>query len=315
MSEDGVRGQQPAVMSESGDPQAGPVVPEPPSVAGPAPSAVGGSRAASAGAVHGHLRSFKSRAVAIVGVAALVVVGSIIGAEALSTSGGSKGSNLPSLLTAQHGAAATAGATITVTGNGQVEGTPDTATFNVGVSTTAKSAVNALDHNNAQVTALEASLETDGVLVKDIQTSWLNLSANTNSAGDVTGFTADHELSVTMKNLANLGAALDDAVHATGNGVTLDGISFSISNQSTLLAAARAQAMLSANTEASQVAAGAGLALGPIVKVTDNENSGQQVFFAPAAASGAVNASVPVQPGQQQISVGVTVVYQLVAAS
>ena len=110
-------------------------------------------------------------------------------------------------------------------------------------------------------------------------------------------------------------SALDDAVHATGNGVTLDGISFSISNQSTLLAAARAQAMLSANTEASQVAAGAGLALGPIVKVTDNENSGQQVFFAPSAAAGSVNASVPVQPGQQQISVGVTVVYQLVATS
>jgi uncharacterized protein YggE len=309
MNEDEMRGQEPPNMPEPGDPH------DAPPSAEPALTAIEADRPVPARAPYALAGKLKARALVIAGVAALVVVGSILGAQALSSSGASKGSNLPSVLTASHGAAATAGATITVTGNGQVEGTPDTATFSVGVSTTASSAVNALDRNNAQVAGLESSLETDGVLVKDIQTSWLNLSANTNSAGDVTGFTADHELSVTMQNLSNLGMALDDAVHATGNGVTLDGISFSISNQSTLLAAARAQAMLSANTEASQVATGAGLALGPIVKVTDNENSGQQVFFAPAAASGAVNASVPVQPGQQQISVGVTVVYQLVAAS
>jgi uncharacterized protein YggE len=309
MSEDEVTGQEPAVMSESEDPS------EAPRGAEPAPTRIEANPPRPSGMFHGLTGGFKSRAVAIVGVAALVVVGSVLGAEALSTSGASKGSNIPGVLTSSHGAAATAGATITVTGNGQVEGTPDTASFNVGVSTTAQSAVNALDRNNAQVTALESSLGADGVLVKDIQTSWLNLSANTNSSGAVTGFTADHELSVTMKNLANLGAALDDAVHATGNGVTLDGISFSISNQSALLAAARAQAMLSANTEASQVAAGAGLALGPVVKVTDQENAGQQVFFAPLASAGRADSSVPVQPGQQQISVGVTVVYQLVASS
>jgi hypothetical protein len=263
---------------------------------------------------HTPARSFKARAVTIVGLATLVVVGSVLGAAALSSSGASRGSNLKSVLTASHGAAAAAGATITVTGNGQVEGTPDTANFSVGVQTTSHSAVNALERNNAQVTALENSLEADGVLVKNIQTSWLDLSANTNSAGDVTGFTADHELSVTMSNLGKLGSALDDAVHATGNGVTLGGISFSISNQSALLAAARSQAMLEANTEASQVAAGGGLALGPIVKVTDQENAGQQVFFAPVnvAAGSPSDSAVPVQPGQQQISVSVTVVYQLV---
>jgi hypothetical protein len=296
-------------MAQPGDPH------DAPPSAEPAPTAIEADRPVPARTPYALAGTLKSRALVSVGVAALVVGGSVLGAQALSSSGASRGSNLSSVLTASHGDAATAGATITVTGNGQVEGTPDAATFSVGVSTTASSAVNALDRNNAQVAGLESSLETDGVLVKDIQTSWLNLSANTNSAGDVTGFTADHELSVTMQNLSNLGMALDDAVHATGNGVTLDGISFSISNQSALLASARAQAMLSANTEASQVAAGAGLSLGPIVKVTDQENAGQQVFFAPVAAAGTAASSVPVQPGQQQISVGVTVVYQLVASS
>jgi hypothetical protein len=149
-----------------------------------------------------------------------------------------------------------------------------------------------------------------------MQTSWLNLSANTNSRGKVKNFTADDELTVTMNNLSNLGAALDAAVTATGNGVTLDGISFSISNQSALLGAARAQAMQAANTEATQVAAGGGLTLGPIVSITDQENAGQYVYYSQLnTAAPVAGTAVPVQPGQQQISVQVTVVYQLVASS
>jgi len=261
-------------------------------------------------------RSFKARAVRLTGVAALVVVGSIIGSSVLTSAGASRGSTrLKTELTASHSAAAASGATITVTGTGQVEGTPDTATFDVGVETTSKSAVAALEKNNAKVAALETSLEQNGVQANQIQTSWLNLSANTDSDGNVTGFTADDDLTVTMTNLSNLGEALDAAVHAVGDGATLGGINFSISNQSALLASARAQAMQAAATQASQLASGAGLAVGPIVKVTDQENAGQQVFFPVAVATNAGTASVPVEAGQQQISVQVTVVYQLVAIS
>jgi len=246
----------------------------------------------------------------------LVVVGSIIGSSVLTSAGASRGSTrLKTELTASHSAAAASGATITVTGTGQVEGTPDTATFDVGVETTSKSAVAALEKNNAKVAALETSLEQNGVQANQIQTSWLNLSANTDSDGNVTGFTADDDLTVTMTNLSNLGEALDAAVHAVGDGATLGGINFSISNQSALLASARAQAMQAAATQASQLASGAGLAVGPIVKVTDQENAGQQVFFPVAVATNAGTASVPVEAGQQQISVQVTVVYQLVAIS
>jgi uncharacterized protein YggE len=262
-------------------------------------------------------RSFRARALAVTGVGALIVAGSIIGASALTSSGSSRGStNLKTVLTSSHSAAAATGATITVTGTGQVEGTPDTATFDVGVVTTSKSAVIALDDNNTKVAALEASLEQNGVLAKKIQTSSLNLSANTDSDGNVTGFTADDELTVTMTNLSDLGQALDAAVHAAGDGAVLDGISFSISNQSALLAAARAQAMQAAATQASQLAAGAGLAVSSVVKVTDQENAGQQVYFAPVnVAASSSGTPVPVEAGQQQISVQVTVVYQLVAVS
>jgi uncharacterized protein YggE len=306
---DGNNGQEPALTPEPADPT------KELTGAGQA-SAVLEAGCPASGAVAGLLgRRLKGRTIGVVGVAALVVVGSIIGSAILSGSSAPRGTSLKSVLTSSHSAAAAAGATITVTGNGQVEGTPDTATFNVGVDTTAQSAVDALERNNTQVAALEASLEQNGVLAKNMQTSWFNLSANTDSNGVVTGFSADDELSVTMTNLADLGEALDAAVHATGNGVTLDGISFSIANQSSLLAAARAEAMQQASTEASQLATGGGLAVGPIVKVTDQENAGQQIFYPGYMASAQSAASVPVQPGQQQISVQVTVVYQLVAVS
>ncbi len=272
---------------------------------------------AEAGGARRRGQSLTARAAGVAGVAALVVVGSLIGSAVMSSAGSSpRSANLRTVLTAAHDASASSPATITVTGTGQVEGTPDTATFDIGVSTTARTAVDALERNNVEVARLEQSLEQSGVPLKDMQTSYLDLSANTNSKGQVRSFTAEDDLTVTMTDLSKLGAALDAAVNATGNGVTLNGISFSIANQSALLATARAQAMHAANTEATQVAAGGGLALGPVVSITDQENAGQYVYYnLNASAPVATGTAVPVQPGQQQISVQVTVVYQLVTSS
>jgi len=270
-----------------------------------APATTGGAIAAARSGRHPS-NITTTRSLGVAGVAAIVVVASILGSVLLRGAG-----NTRVVLAASNGAAATSGAQITVTGNGQVEGRPDTATFSIGVDTTASTAVAALEQNNAQVVALESSLRQSGVVAKDMQTSSLDLWTNTDSNGNVTGFSASDQLNVTMHKLSKLGTALDAAVQATGNGVTLGGISFSISNQSALLAAARAQAMLAARTQADQLAAGAGLTLGSIIKVTDQENSYQSsvIFGAdlPTAAAG----KVPVQAGQQQISVQVTVVYQL----
>jgi len=251
-----------------------------------------------------------ARTAGIVGVGALLVATSVFGTIAFRGSDGSSRGSGNIVLASSHSSATTSGAEITVTGNGQVEGTPDTATFSIGVNTTAHSAVAALEENNTQVSDLEHSLEASGVALKDIQTSWLNLYTNTDNRGDVLSFSADDELNVTMHNLPDLGSALDAAVHATGNGVNLGGISFSISNQSALLAAARAQAMSAARTEAEQLAAGGGLTLGSIVKVTDQENANPFPMYYAAGSADAAK-SVPVQAGQQQISVQVTVVYQL----
>jgi hypothetical protein len=203
-------------------------------------------------------------------------------------------------------------ATITVTGSGTVTGTPNTMSFQIGVQTVAGSAATALSQNNVKTAALEASLLKNGVTKKNLQTSDLNIYANTNSNGTITGFTASDELDVTTHVLSKAGAAIDAAAHAVGNGVQLSGVTFSISNQSKFLASARARAIENAHTEASQIAKGGGTTVSSIVKVTDEENTGSTGIVLPYAnlASEAAR-NVPIQAGSQSISVQVEVVYSL----
>jgi uncharacterized protein len=203
--------------------------------------------------------------------------------------------------------------TVTVTGSGAVMGTPDTATVQLGVQTTAPSATAALHENSARVSALFTALGRTGIRHKDLQTSGLNLYQNTDQAGNVTGFTVVNSLTVTIHPLGKAGTAIDAAANAVGNGIQLNGITLSISNDSKLLAAARAKAMHNARTAASEVAAGGGTHLGAIVKIVDQENSNSYVYpmFGPAQDSASALKAVPIQGGTQSVSVQVKVVFAL----
>jgi uncharacterized protein YggE len=202
------------------------------------------------------------------------------------------------------------GGQITVTGEGRVNGTPDTASFQIGVHTVAPSATLALSTNDAKMRALMAALGKKGVRRSDMQTSSLDVSPDYGSVGNLTGFSADDELQVTVHDIAIAGPAIDAAAASVGDGIEIYGISFSISNSSGLLAAARSAAMRNAREEASQLAAGAGDRLGSIVSVTDHENAPPPVvtpIFGAVAASDAL----PVAPGEQPVDVQVSVTYRL----
>ncbi len=229
----------------------------------------------------------------IVPVVAVVVAGAILVGVALG-----------------HSRSTPAG-TISVTGSGTVQGIPDTVSFQIGVQNVAASAAQALATNNSRVDSLEHSLLGHGVTKKDMQTSGLDIYQNTDAQGALTGFTVVNDLNVTMHDVAASGAAIDAAVHAVGNGIELSGVTFSISNESTFLAAARAQAMQNARTEASQVARGGGASLGAIEKITDQENATPVVYpFANFQAS-ALARGVPLNAGSEAVNVQVSVIFAL----
>ncbi len=211
-------------------------------------------------------------------------------------------------LGAHQGSRSGAPDTVSVTGTGSVYGTPDTVNFDLGVHTTASSASAALAANNAKMARLMASLRGDGVPAKDLATANLDLYPTTDANGRTTGFAVDNTLSVTLHQVAKAGSVIDAAVRATGNGVQMSGVTLSISDQSSLLASARAKAMASARRAASQLAQASGRSLGAVVRITDQGSSSPTVYplYLKAAA-----ASTAVQAGQQQLSDQVSVVYRL----
>jgi hypothetical protein len=201
-------------------------------------------------------------------------------------------------------------ATISVTGTGTVQGAPDTLTLQIGISANGQSAVGALNQANIEMAALERAFHP--VAKSQLQTSGLNLGASYNKYGAITGYSASEQLTVVMHDIALAGRLIDDAAAAAGNFAQINGISFSISNSSALLAQARAQAMQAAHTEAAQLAAGAGVTLGQLKSVTDQEQGSEPPqSYTPVTFNSAAGA-VPLEAGRQALSVQVTVVYDLV---
>ena len=205
-----------------------------------------------------------------------------------------------------------AAATISVSGTGTVKGTPDTASFSIGVHTTDGSAKAAMEVNNQKVAALIAALKRNGVTAKEMQTSGLNIYQNTNNYGVVTGFSVDNTRNVTMHNMKRVGSAIDAAATAVGNGIQLNGITFSISNQSKLLQAARVKAMQNARLAAGQLASAGRTHVTSLVRVTDQENYNPPVYYGFATAmSGEAKASVSLQAGTESVTVRVSVVFAM----
>ena len=229
------------------------------------------------------------------------------------------GGTLGGMLLANGSSAASIQAPVThvmieVTGNGEVTGTPDTLTVQMAVSTKAPSATAALDRNNTEMTSLEAALTGAGVKTADLQTNNLDVSPNYDSDGTITSYGAEDDLTVTLRDIAQSGTVIDAAAHSVGNDVQIQAISFSISNTSSLLKAARVQAMRNAEAEASDLASGAGASLGPVVRITDQEQittPPPREFFGASSNAPAAKSAVPVQPGSEQLSVQVDVIYEL----
>jgi uncharacterized protein len=204
---------------------------------------------------------------------------------------------------------------ISVSGTAKVKGTPNTATFSIGIATTNPNAETAMNLNNAQVERLERALASHGVAAADLQTSNLSVNANYNDRDDITGFSVTNTVSVTMHQIKNVGAAIEAAARVAGNGIELNGISFSISDSSFLVAHARAAAIRNAHAAASQLASAGGTSLAGVITITDQENLNN--FQYPSEpldefdATDLSAASVPIEAGSQNISVTVQVVYAL----
>lgn len=211
----------------------------------------------------------------------------------------------------QHGPAIE-GTLLTISADGKAEAAPDMASVSLGVMTEAQTAAAALAANATRMNALTQSLRRAGIAERDIQTSNLSVSPQyayvENQPPRLTGYQASNTVNARVRNLANVGRAIDGAVAAGGN--TVNGISFSHANPDAQLDAARRAAAAEARRRADLYATAFGLRVHRTVAISEGGGYSppMPVMFAARMADAA---QTPVSPGEIETRVTLSVTYEL----
>jgi uncharacterized protein YggE len=201
--------------------------------------------------------------------------------------------------------------TVSVGGSGKVTVVPDIATVSLGVAVQAKTAKDARETAATQMTKVVAAIKALGVEDKDISTSMVSLGPVYDYATTtqrITGYQLANTVSVTVRNLDNLAAVLDDSVNAGATAV--NGISFDVADRTGAEAKARVAAMADAKAKADTLTNAAGVSITGISSITESVSA--PVWYSPemGLAGGAkADAATPVMPGSQDITITVNVAW------
>ncbi len=204
---------------------------------------------------------------------------------------------------------------ITVAASGQASATPDILTVDIGVSVSDATASAALSDANKQATTLTGTLKFLGVVPRDIQSTNFSITPTMAPNGAITGYQVSNTLLLTLHNLSNAGQVIDAAAVSVGNSIRINGLTFAVSNTGNVDGRARANAVTTAAAHAHAMAAAGGQSLGRICSITDSTTNPSPVYATAgqfSASSDAANVPVPLEPGTQQASAQVTVVYVIV---
>ena len=159
--------------------------------------------------------------------------------------------------------------TLSVTGTGTANLTPDIAYVYVGVHTEKLTAAEAVAENNAQTEKVIQALTDFGIDPKDIRTinfSIYPMDKYDPATGQPTGektYAVDNTVYVTVRDLDTLGDLLDTVVQAGAN--TVSSVQFDVADKDKALAPARDAAVKDANAKAQELAASAGVQLGELI--------------------------------------------------
>lgn len=202
--------------------------------------------------------------------------------------------------------------TISVSGSGDASAAPDMALISLGVQQQAKTAREALNKNNRAMAAVLAALKAEGIADKDLQTSNFNiqpqyqyfkpLKSGRQQAPRIIGYIVANNLSVRIRDLANLGEIIDLTITL---GVNSGGnIQFINENPEPLISQARQQAVKNAITKAQTLTSAAGVSLGKILSITESSSQPRPYAMAEMAmARSSAPSAVPVAAGENSYTV------------
>ncbi len=203
--------------------------------------------------------------------------------------------------------------TITVSASGKVTIVPDVARVYLGVTITKPTVKAARDGGAKAMTDIIAAVKALGVADADIQTTDLSLypQYGSGSVPKVVGYQISEQVQITVRDLDKAGDVVDSA---TAKGATnVNGISFEIADPVKAQNDARAAAVVAARTSAESMASAGRVTLGTVISITDATPPSPIYYGYGGMRSAAPLADVPtpVQPGTQDLSATVTVVFEI----
>ncbi len=208
-----------------------------------------------------------------------------------------------------------AGTRLDVVARGEVKRVPDVALINAGVVTQSANAGAAMQDNASRMSRVLAALKRAGVADKDVTTSSVSLSPqyryNENQPPVITGYQASNQINVRFRDIGKSGAILDALVKEGAN--QINGPSLVIDQPQQAMDEARIAAIKAARARAELYASATGLKVKRIVAISESEavNGGPIPMMARGFASDAAQAKTEIMPGEQEIGVTVSVIFEL----
>jgi uncharacterized protein YggE len=211
------------------------------------------------------------------------------------------------------------GPVVEITASETVQSQPDQATVGAGVTTRARTAVEALRQNADKMDAVIGRLGGLGIARADIQTSGVNLNAafqynnNNNTPPEFLGYDVTNQVSITLRDIGKVGATLDALVAAGAN--NLNGPFFSRKDDKPQRAQAREAAFTAAEAQARDYARMAGFQGVRLLAVEETLSQGGPIAFDVGRANSAIVVTghkiTPVEPGRVGTVVQLTAKYEM----
>jgi uncharacterized protein YggE len=204
---------------------------------------------------------------------------------------------------------------ITVSGEGSVFGAPDVAVATLGVQADAASVGAARSMAATSMDAMVKTLKDGGVADKDIQTTQFSVDPRydySNNKQTLIGFTVSNIATIKIHDINKTGELIDAAVPAGGDLARVQGLQFTLDDPSTLQNQAREKAMADAKSRATTLAQAAGVELGAPRSISETGGPAP-INFTGAAFDERLAAApnTPIETGQLQVQIQVSVVYEL----
>ncbi|MEO8926024.1 MAG: SIMPL domain-containing protein [Caulobacteraceae bacterium] len=208
-----------------------------------------------------------------------------------------------------------AATTLNLSAYGEAKVTPDMATINLGVDTTAPTAARAMRANADQMARVVGALKEAGIEGRDLQTANLSLSPQyvyeENRPARLTGYQASNQLTVRVNDLARLGPVADAVIAAGATNV--GSIAFGLANPVSAENTARIAAVKALQDKASLYAQAVGYHIQRLVNLTEggDETPSPPRPMPMLQMRVAANAPTPVEVGELNVRVDVIGVFEL----